>query len=356
MISSQQISNSFIGRVIFTIAILTLFLITGYLFLKVAHILLILFMGILVAVILDTLMNFVIRLFKISRGLAFAIVLIILLALTSAVVILIGPGIIDQLVLLSERIPQAYGTIKAFILKSKLGIQILKDINRPAEALPPLSVILGGISGIFSITLGTLISIFVVVFVGIYLALQPDYYITKVLKIIPIKSRETAEEVIRMAGRALRWWLFGRFISMLIVGIFMAIGLAIAGVPFAITLGLIAAMLCFIPYIGPILSSVPPVLVAMTVSTHKIFYALIVYLIVQVSESYIITPIVQKRAVFIPPAFLFTAQVMMGVIAGAVGLVLATPMAVVMIVAVQKLYIHDILGDTVIILGEHRHP
>ena len=135
----------------------------------------------------------------------------------------------------------------------------------------------------------------------------------------------------------------------------MAIGLAIAGVPFAITLGLIAAILCFIPYIGPILSSIPPILVAMTVSPHKIIYALIVYLVVQVSESYIITPIVQKRAVFVPPAFLFTAQIMMGVIAGALGLVLATPLAVLMIVAVQKLYIHDILGDTVIMLGEHRH-
>jgi predicted PurR-regulated permease PerM len=355
MFSSQQISNSFIGRVLFTVAILTLFLLTGYLFLKMAHILLILFMGILLAVILDTLMNFLIRRLKIPRGLAFAIVIIFLLSITAAVVFLIGPGIIDQLVLLSQRLPKAYAAIKAFIMKSKLSSQLLQDINRPGEVLPPLSVILGGISGVFSITLGTLLSIFIAIFTGIYLALQPDYYITKVLKIIPINSRGKAEEVIRMAGRALRWWFFGRFISMMIVGVFMAIGLAIAGIPFAITLGLIAAMLCFIPYIGPILSAVPPILVAMTVSTHKIVYALIVYLVVQLSESYIITPIVQKRAVFIPPAFLFTAQVMMGVIAGPLGLVLATPLAVIMIVTVQKLYIHDILGDTVIMLGEHRH-
>lgn len=354
MLNKLQFNESFTGKVLVVAGVLAAFVILLYLLLKIAHILLVLFMGILLAVILDTLMGIAVRLVPMPRSVAFIIVLIVLLGLILILGLLIGPHLIDRLTLLSELIPQAYDNMKSAIMKSEWAAPIMNDISRTGQLLPPLSAILGGISGIFSTVFGTVISIFIIVFMGIYLAFQPDYYIKKIMKILPIASREKAEQVIYMAGRALRWWFFGQLLSMLIVGIFMAIGLAIAGIPFPITLGLVAALLCFVPYIGPILASIPPVLVAMTVGTDKVIYAFIVYLIVQTSESYIVTPLIQKRAVFIPPAFLFTAQVIMGVIAGAIGVVLATPLAVVIIVFIQKLYIHDILGDTVVMLGDHK--
>jgi predicted PurR-regulated permease PerM len=345
--------DQYLNKILYTAGIFAGLLILLYFLLKISHILLILFMGVLLAVILDTLMTTVMKITKVPRAVAFILVIIFLFGLTFLIGFLIGPGLVDQMVLLSQRIPQAFENIKTMLANTELGSRLMTDFSDFNRLLPPFSDVLGGISGVFSTTLGTFITIFIVFFLGIYLSLQPDYYIKKAITLIPRKNREKAETIIRMTGKALRWWLFGRFLSMLIVGLFMAVGLAIAGVPLAIALGIIAALMCFVPYIGPVLAAIPPILVAMTVDMQKVLYAIIVYLVAQILESYIITPMIQRRAVLIPPAILFTAQVIMGVIAGALGVVLATPLAVVFIIAVQKLYIHDILGDPVRILGDH---
>jgi predicted PurR-regulated permease PerM len=154
-------------------------------------------------------------------------------------------------------------------------------------------------------------------------------------------------------GRVLRWWLVGRFVSMAIVGAVTATGLWLIGIPSPLALGLIAALLEFVPYIGPIFAAAPALLVALVLGPTELAYVALLYGVVQVLESYFINPLVQERAVSILPAALITAQVIMGVLAGPTGVVLATPLAVSTIVLIQMLYIEDVLGDSVKILGTH---
>jgi len=142
---------------------------------------------------------------------------------------------------------------------------------------------------------------------------------------------------------------------MLILGVLTTLGLWILGIPLALTLGIIAAVLSFIPNIGPIISAVPAILIALIESPSKALYVIFLYIGIQTVESYLITPIIQKKAVHLAPALLIAVQIMIGVLLGALGLLLATPLMVVIIVLVQMLYVQDTLGYDVTVLGERNN-
>ncbi len=133
---------------------------------------------------------------------------------------------------------------------------------------------------------------------------------------------------------------------MTVVGILTWAGLMILGIPLAFTLAVIAGLLSFVPNIGPILSALPAVLVGLSVSPIMAVYVIGVYVLVQTVESYLITPFIQQRAVAMPPALLLIVQLIMGVWVGVIGIFLATPLTVALMVAVRMLYIEDVLGDT----------
>jgi len=123
------------------------------------------------------------------------------------------------------------------------------------------------------------------------------------------------------------------------------VGLWIIGVPLPWLMGLLAAALTFIPNIGPTLAVIPPALLALLDSPRKALIVLGYYLVVQFLESYIITPLIQRRAVHVPPALLLTTQVLLGVLTGVLGIAVAAPLLVVTIVAVRMLYVEGVIED-----------
>jgi predicted PurR-regulated permease PerM len=139
---------------------------------------------------------------------------------------------------------------------------------------------------------------------------------------------------------------------MLVIGVLVTIGFWIIDLPFALTLGIITALLSFIPFIGPFLSYIPAVLVALLESPMQVLYVSIVYFAIQILESYFITPNIEHKAVFIPPALLISMQILMGALMGIMGVLFATPLAVVFIILIQMLYVRDVLGDSIKILGK----
>lgn len=153
-------------------------------------------------------------------------------------------------------------------------------------------------------------------------------------------------------GHALRLWLVGRGLSMLVVGILTAIGLWIVDVPLVLALAVIAALFSFVPFLGPIASAVPAVLVGLVQSPAQALNVALVYGVVQLLESNIITPLVQVRAVSLLPAIMLSGQVIMGVLFGLIGLLLATPLLVTLIVPIQMLYVQDVLKARVTPLGQ----
>lgn len=312
----------------------------------VASALLLVFAGILLAVLLDGLTTKLCDYTWLSRGWGLGLVVALLLAFFVAAGWLAGPQIGDQVTQLGDRIPNAIERIRSSLMQYGWGRSILSSASGSKQIM---SFVAGGITNVLRAVASGLI----IVVIGLYLAAEPGMYTDGAIRLLPPPKRDRAREVGRALGHALRWWLVGRFASMTVVGILTALGLWIAGVPLVLVLGLIAALLSFIPYIGPIASVIPAVLVALAESPIKVIYVIIVYGAVQLLESYLITPLIQERAVSIPPALLITAQVLMGLLAGAIGVLLATPLAVATIVVVQMLYLEDVLGDSVKTLGEH---
>ncbi|TWT86132.1 AI-2E family transporter [Neorhodopirellula pilleata] len=186
---------------------------------------------------------------------------------------------------------------------------------------------------------------FVIFFVGLYAAYDPDLYRNGLVKMTSKRNRSRYSEVLKQTRTALGQWLMGRFMSMAVVGIATAIALWILGVPLAFSLGVLAAFLTFIPNIGPLLAAIPQMLLAVNLGTQTVIYVLVFNVALQMVESYLITPMIQKHEVSLPPVLTIASQLIMGVWAGIIGIMMAAPLVVVAMVGIQMLYVHDRLGD-----------
>jgi predicted PurR-regulated permease PerM len=186
--------------------------------------------------------------------------------------------------------------------------------------------------------------IFAVV-IGMFLAFQPELYRGGFLNLFPKPRRKRVGEVLDELGFTLWWWLMGQLVTMASVGIFIGIGLAALGVPLAGTLGLIAAILSFIPSLGPLISVIPAIMLGLSMSPTMGLWVCLLYLGVQILEANVITPLVQRRAISLPPAFVLGSELLMGLLLGGAGLAFATPLVGVILVLVNMLYIQDVLGE-----------
>lgn len=186
----------------------------------------------------------------------------------------------------------------------------------------------------------------IVFFIGLYLAIDPGRYRTGLIQLAPIDRRERTEQVLNQLGDTLQWWLIGRMVAMVVIGLLTAVGLWLIGVPLALMLGLLAGILNFIPYLGPILSIVPPLLMVVTEGPTMILYVVFLYVAIQAIESYLLTPIIEQKTVSLPPALALSTQVLMGVLFGGLGVIFASPITAVGLKLVKMLYIGDLPGDT----------
>jgi predicted PurR-regulated permease PerM len=228
-------------------------------------------------------------------------------------------------------------------------------IRQVIDSLPGLGELLAGrsgnvisrLTGVASTTLGLVINILVIAVTGFYVALQPDLYSRGVKHLLPFRYRERAGEVMSAIDNALWRWLGGRFGLMLINGGATTIGLLLLGVPLALTLGLLAGLLNFIPNFGPVIAAIPAVLIGLLQSPQQALYVALLYLAVQMVDGYVLTPLVERRSVELPPVLTITAQLLLGSAFGLIGVMLATPLTAAAMILVKMLYIEDALGDRV---------
>lgn len=353
MTNSGRDSRSFVGKAAVVVGLATTVVIVLYLLGHLAQMLLVVFGGVLFAVLLDGLTGQLARRTRLPHSISLAVVIVVLVALVVGSALFAGPRLGEQFSRLTDRVPAALEDIQSTLGQYDWGKRIIDAIGSAKGDLSAGSYVIGRVSGIFSTALGAVSAVLIVFFLGVYLAANPGLYTRNLTVLLPKRHRKRASEVLERVGTALRWWLVGRFASMAVVGILTSLGLWIAGIPLALTLGLIAAVLSFVPFIGPITSAIPAALVALADDPLLVIWVVIIYSIVQLLESYLITPLIQQRAVHIPPALLITVEILMAVLFGIVGILLATPLAVVGIVLVQMLYVEDALGEEVSVMGEH---
>lgn len=339
-------------RVLIALALAAVFGVTVFLLGRVVQVLLLSFAGALLALLLDGLARFLCRHTYLPRRWGLLVVVLSLLALGGGAVMLLGPRIAEQFDALSEQVPAALERLRAQVAQYPWGRRLIEKVPEPEALVPRDTAMIRRITGFFSTALGAVWGVIFTILVGLYVAFDPPLYVEPVLRAVPRAGRARAREIAAELGFVMRRWLVGRFAAMTVVGVLTTIGLWIAGIPLALSLGLLAGALSFVPFLGPIVSAIPGVLIGFLQSPMSAVWALVVYVSVQAVESNLITPLIEKRAVSLPPALIVAAQFAMATLAGLLGVLLATPLAVLAIVLIQMLYVEDALDEEVTLLGE----
>lgn len=311
----------------------------------VAKILLYIFAGILLAILLRGLTEWLHKRSRLPMGLALAAVVIAILATISAVDYFLAPRVGLEFNELFRQIPAGLHRITQHLEQSPWGQSIVDELQ-PGNGAISARAVAGRFFGIASTAFGIIVAVIVVLFIGLYGAADPGVYVGGAVRLFPHDRRARIREVLREIAQALRWWLLGRLISMAVIAVMTGLGLWLIGVRLAFTLGLLAGALAFVPYLGSISSAVPAVLIALTQSTTMVLYVIVLYVVVHIAEGYILVPLMQKKMVHLPPALTLSMQAILGTLLGIVGIALATPLTAVIMVATRMLYVEDVLHDT----------
>jgi predicted PurR-regulated permease PerM len=347
MIQTENHNENFTKRVLIICAIVTLIILSVWTIIYVFDVVLLVFGAILLAIFLHGLANIVRRYGRVTEGKSVLLVSAVLVLILVLTVWLLAPSIAEQAKNLRQDLPVSAQKASAYISNYSWGRTILEQMPSTDEITQKVdaSTVVSRVGGYFSSTLGVLTNIALMLLLAVYMASEPKLYIHGFTKIFPKKSRKRVREILLEIGETLQWWLVGKGASMLFIGILTWIGLYFLGVPLSLTLGLIAGLFSFVPNFGPILSAVPAILLAFVDSPTKALYVLILFVLVQLVESNLVTPLIERRTVELPPVLTVAAQLALSLLIGAAGLILATPLLAVVMVLVQTIYIQDILGD-----------
>ena len=338
---SGQAGWSFVRKLLLTVGI-AVFVLALW---RLSDVLLLAFGSILLALVLRGLAGLVSDRTRIPEGVAVAAVVIVMISAFAVFSWLFGSQIATQFELLSVDLPHGLSQIASDLRKTPWGewsFSRAQEINLTSAT----TQITGYVTAVFGSIVRTAGYIAVLLFASVYLAAQPGRYLHGILRLVPPQGRGRVGDVFGLTGRTLQRWLVGQSITMAIVGSLTGLGLWGLGVPAPLALGLLAGLFAFIPYVGPILSAVPGILMAATDGPLPALYAALLYVGVHFVEGNLITPIIQAEIVALPPILTLFATLVFGLLLGPIGLLLAAPLTVVLLVFVNTFYLEDTLGDT----------
>ena len=287
------------------------------------------FAGILLAIVVYGASKALAELTKLPRLAMLAVVVLVTALFFVLVFSTAGPTLTQQIAQLAHAIATGATTLTKQLASFADQSSILQNIDLVdvlGKFLSPWGIATGATSVALSIV-GIFSAGLIVLFFGVYFAADPDTYVNIVARLSPPDRRAAILEVMYETGNRLRRWLIGQGISMMVIGSLTFIGLLILGVPIAFVLALFAGLAGFLPYLGPIIGAIPMVLVAGGESLHLALLVVGLYVIIQFLESYLLTPLIQARAVSMPPAVVILNQLVFGAVFGLLGLALATPLA-----------------------------
>lgn len=303
----------------------------------------------LVAAILHAASAGLSRLTGIGRRVCLLVVCLLIVAAVVVAAWLAAPSLMSQAREFATTVQNAWTDLVARLREFSLGREALERLQNQQQqggGMPGTSIV-SQVFSAASVTFTSLTEFLLVLILGIYLAVEPGTYLRGLLHLVPPKRRERVRDILLEIAHTLRDWLLGQLVAMTIVGVATTLGLWLLGVPQAVVLGVIAGLLDFIPNLGPILGMIPALLVASSQGLSQAFYVIVLYLAIQAVEGNLIVPLVQRRAVDLPPALVLTAQLVMGLLAGIIGLLLAVPLAAAVMIAVRRAYVEDVLGERI---------
>mgnify|MGYP003446840428 len=273
-------------------------------------------------------------------GVSLALTIALMVVVVGLFFWLVGAEAQNQYKEMQEAVPVIIDNAQSYLNKSDVGqkvSQYISDIENQKKVLPFLQNFFKSSFGVFG-------DLYIVVFLALFISISPFDYINGAVNLVPRRGKVKAKHLFTDIGFNLKKWIKGAIISGLSVFIMSAVGLLILGVDMWLILAISAGLLNVIPNFGPIIAMIPAVLVALLTSPTQALMVAGLYLTVQIIESNLITPNVQKKLLNTPPALLILFQVLMGTLTGGWGIVLAVPMLVIVITMVKYLYLDDNMG------------
>lgn len=318
---------------------------------QLRYVVVLLFGAVVVATVIRAIADPVAKHLRLPEGISVALSILVIAAVIGGTIWLVDAQISAQTQHIAAALPTAIAKVDAWL--GTFGF------DHPVQGLlahlrSNNSFIVANFGGwLSSLTFG-LASILILLFGGIFLAAQPRFYGIGAIKLIPAEKRSLIAEAAIDSENALRLWLKGQIIAMIIIGILTWIGFLIIGVQSPLVLATIAGLLEFIPYAGPIVSAVPAILVALVQGPELAIWVVLMYVVVHHIEAYVLQPIVQQYAVEVPAVVMLFSLFAFGMLFGLVGVLFAAPMGVVAYVMVKRLYVVEALQTPTPVPGERK--
>ena len=334
--------GSWIGLIVFFISLYVLW--------QIKQLLLLLF----TAIVLATSLNILVKKFQkrgMKRGYAVFLSMLFLILVAAGCIWIVIPPFIDQFQALGRLVPQGIEKLDRWLdllsnsLDSRI-INILPDTEGLNRQLQPLiRQFLGGGLTIFYNSLGVLLSILLLLAITLMLLADPTPYRQGFMRLFPAFYRGRVDEILKMCTKGLEGWLVGILFNMVVIAVFSFVCLLILGIPLALSQAMLAGVMTFIPNLGPTVSVLSPMAIALIEAPWKSFAVLILYIIIQQVESNILTPIVMAQQVSLLPAITLLSQLFFATFFGFFGLLLSLPLTVVGQIWFKEAIVKDVLDN-----------
>jgi predicted PurR-regulated permease PerM len=297
---------------------------------------------------------------RIRRGFGAVLVMVTFMGALAAIFAFIGPTIREQTHVLERELPKAMLSVEAWVNRTPMKALVAPEGHRQAQ--PEGQPQRGGLTDrvtrevrnatkflfpIVSTFLGAVGGAIIVLFIAMYIAAEPGLYRQGVLHLVPHRHRSRAAEWLSILRDTLRQWLIARLIAMLLIGLITAAGLTALGVKGAGALAVVAGLMEFVPFFGPVVSAIPAIGVALVDSPEKALWVIGLYIVIQQLEGNVITPLLLEKRLDVPPALTVLTVAALGIVFGVLGMLIAEPLLAVVLVTIKMLYVQDVVGDEV---------
>ncbi|CAN5665718.1 AI-2E family transporter [soil metagenome] len=340
-----------------------------HLFWRTRNIILVVFLGVLFAIAVSAGTDRLQR-YRIPRAIGAPLIVLAFIGLLGAFGTWIGPTVRQQTIELRTKLPEALDKIEQWVqgqgggvIATVLGVpdsdSLARAARNGAQRAQPQAVteerpqglrerLTGQLSGagryflpVLGSTLAVVAALLLVLFVTIYVAVNPGLYQRGALRLLPPRNRERAVVVLSAIGATLRKWLVTQLIAMLVIGVVTTGVLLALDVRAAVPLGILAGLLEFVPTLGPILSALPAIAMGFVDSPEKALFVTVAYILIQFLENHILIPVLMQEGLDLPPALTIVVQAIMAIVFGFLGLLVAVPMLAMVVVCVRVGLLHE---------------
>jgi predicted PurR-regulated permease PerM len=335
---------------ILTATVLTVLLL--WLFGKAAHVLLLLFVGLLLALYLGALRDFLMRHLRIPPRLAYVSALLLTIAALTLLFAILVPPVMEQTQQLFRVLPNYIADWESGIDRAIGRLPALRDTWTPGQHRISRAILeqvgqsaQNVVPRLFGVVHGA-INVFSVMVMGIYLSLQPGLYREWLIALFPPIHRDLVRDVLGDLGDTLRSWIVGQLFAMFVLGVLTMIGLYALRVPYPITFGVFTGLVAIVPFFGSLLSTTLPALFVLNGTgvwgfgpvAHAVFVILL-GTVIHIAEANVVGPLVMAKKVDLPPVLTVMAVLITGTLLGPAGLLVAVPTLAVIMVVVRRILI-----------------